>query len=321
MQRPKEGQVVGIDVAKDWLDVAVHPGGEQWRVTQDREGLAELVQRLAVLAPDLIVLEASGGYERVAVSLLGEAGLPVAVVNPRPVRDFARSQGILAKTDRLDAGVIARYGLVSGVKPQPPAAPEDLDMAALIARRRQLIQMRTAEVQRLAPARTNVRERIERVINMLDRELADLDRDLGQHVGQSPQWQERERLLRSVPGVGPTLSTTLLAELPELGALSHKAIASLVGLAPMARDSGLSHGPRFCWGGRARVRAALYMPTVAALRCNPVLRDLYLRLVAQHKPKKVALVACMHKLLTILNAILRHNTPWNPNRLAIQNSC
>ena len=321
MERPKEGQVVGIDVAKEWLDVAVHPSGEQWRVTQDSEGLAGLVQRLAVLAPALIVLEASGGYEGVAVSLLGDAGLPVAVVNPRPVRDFARSQGILAKTDRLDAGIIAHYGQVSGVKPQPPAASEDLDMAALVARRRQLIQMRTAELQRLAPARPNVRGRIQRVIAMLDQELDDLDRDLTQHVGQSPQWQERERLLRSVPGVGPTLSITLLAELPELGTLSHKAIAALVGLAPMARDSGLRHGPRFCWGGRAQVRAALYMPTVAALRCNPVLRDFYQRLVAQHKPKKVALVACMHKLLTILNAILRHNTPWNPNRLATQNSC
>lgn len=321
MKRPKEGQVVGIDVAKDWLDVAVHPGGEEWRVSQDPEGLGELVQRLAVLAPALIVLEASGGYEGVAVSVLGEAGLPVAVVNPRPVRDFARSQGILAKTDRLDAGIIARYGRVSGVKPQPPAVREDLDMAALVARRRQLIQMRTAERQRLAPARINVRGRIERVIAMLDQELEDLDRDLTQHVGQSPHWQERERLLRSVPGVGPTLSITLLAELPELGTLSHKAIASLVGVAPMARDSGLRHGPRFCWGGRAQVRAALYMPTVSALRCNPVLRDFYQRLVAQHKPRKVALVACMHKLLTILNAILHHNTPWNPTRLAIQNSC
>lgn len=321
MERSKEGQVVGIDVAKDWLDVAVHPSGEQWRVTQDPEGLAGLVQRLAALAPGLIVLEASGGYEGVAVSLLGDAGLPVAVVNPRPVRDFARSQGILAKTDRLDAEVIARYGQVSGVKPQPPAASEDLDMAALVARRRQLVQMRTAELQRLATARPNVRGRIQRVIAMLDQELADLDRDLTRRVGQSPQWLERERLLRSVPGVGPTLSITLLAELPELGALSHKAIAALVGLAPMARDSGMRHGPRFCWGGRAQVRAALYMPTVAALRCNPVLRDFYQRLVAQHKPKKVALVACMHKLLTILNAILRHNTPWNPNRLAIQNSC
>ncbi len=321
MKRSKERQVVGIDVSKDWLDIAVHPGGEEWRVNQDPEGLVELVQRLAVLDPDLIVLEASGGYQGVAVSLLGEAGLPVAAVNPRQVRDFARSQGILAKTDRLDAGVIARYGLVSDVKPQPPAAPEDLDMAALVARRRQLVQMRTAERQRLARARTNVRGRIERVIDMLNQELADLDRDLTQHIDQSPHWRERERLLRSVPGVGPTLSITLLAELPELGALSHKAIASLVGLAPMARDSGHSHGARFCWGGRARVRAALYMPTVAALRCNPVLRDFYQRLLAQNKPRKVALVACMHKLLTILNAILRRNTPWNPNRLAIQNSC
>ena len=321
MERLTEGSVVGIDVAKDWLDVAVHPSGEHWQVTQDPKGLAGLVQRLVVLGPSLIVLEASGGYEGVVVSVLGEAGLPVAVVNPRSVRDFARSQGVLAKTDRLDAAVIARYGKVSGVNPQPPATAEDLDMAALVARRRQLIQMRTAELQRLATARANVRGRIQRLIALLDQELDDLDRDVTRQVGQSPQWRERERLLRSVPGVGPTLSITLLAELPELGALSHKAIAALVGLAPMARDSGLRHGPRFCWGGRAHVRAALYMPTVAAVRCNPVLRGFYQRLVAQNKPKKVALVACMHKLLIILNALLRHNTPWNPNRLAIQNSC
>ena len=310
-----------IDVAKDWLDVATHPSGETWRVAHTREALAALVLRLLALEPALITLEASGGYEALATALLGEAGLPVAVVNPRPVRDFARSQGILAKTDRLDARVIARYGQVAEVTPQPPTAAEDRDLAALTARRRQVVQMRTAELQRRHLARSIVVTRIERMVAVLNAKLADLDREITRRVGQSPHWQQREQLLRTVPGVGPTLSLTLLADLPELGTLDKKAIAALVGLAPLAHDSGRRHGPRSCWGGRAHVRTALYMPTVAALRANPVIRAFYNRLVAQGKPKKVALVACMHKLLTILNAIVRHQTPWNPQPLAIQNSC
>ena len=312
---------IGIDVAKDWLDVATHPAGETWRVPHTREAVAALVLRLLALDPALITLEASGGYEALATALLGEAGLPVAVVNPRPVRDFARSQGILAKTDRLDALVIARYGQVAAVTPQPPTAEGDRDLAALTARRRQVVQMRTAELQRRHMARSVIVTRIERMVAVLNAELADLDREITRRVGQSPHWQQREQLLRTVPGVGPILSLTLLADLPELGALDKKAIAALVGLAPLAHDSGRRHGPRSCWGGRAHVRTALSMPTVAALRANPVIRAFYDRLVAQGKPKKVALVACMHKLLTILNAIVRHQTPWNPHPLAIHNSC
>ena len=247
--------------------------------------------------------------------------MPVAVVNPRPVRDFARSQGILAKTDRLDARVIARYGQVAEVTPQPPTAEGDRDLAALTARRRQVVQMRTAELQRRHMARSVVVTRIERMVAVLNAELADLDREITRRVGQSPHWQQREQLLRTVPGVGPILSLTLLADLPELGALDKKAIAALVGLAPLAHDSGRRHGPRSCWGRRAHVRTALSMPTLAALRANPVIRAFSDRLVAQGKPKKVALVACMHKLLTILNAIVRHQTPWNPHPLAIHNSC
>ena len=222
---------IGIDVAKDWLDVATHPSGETWRVPHTREAVAALVLRLLALDPALITLEASGGYEALATALLGEAGLPVAVVNPRPVRDFARSQGILAKTDRLDARVIARYGQVAEVTPQPPTAEGDRDLAALTARRRQVVQMRTAELQSRHMARSVVLTRIERMVAVLNAELADLDREITRRVGQSPHWQQREQLLRTVPGVGPILSLTLLADLPELGALDKKAIAALVGLA------------------------------------------------------------------------------------------
>ena len=245
---------IGIDVAKDWLDVATHPAGETWRVPHTREAVAALVLRLLALDPALITLEASGGYEALATALLGEAGLPVAVVNPRPVRDFARSQGILAKTDRLDALVIARYGQVAEVTPQPPTAEGDRDLAALTARRRQVVQMRTAELQRRHMARSVVLSRIERMVAVLNAELADLDREITRRVGQSPHWQQRKQLLRTVPGVGPILSLTLLADLPELGTLDKKAIAALVGLAPLAHDSDRRHGPQVLLG-RARPRA------------------------------------------------------------------
>ena len=312
---------VGIDVAKDWLDVAVHPTGETWRVAQTQDEVPPFVLHLLSVDPHLITLEASGGYETLVVDFMTEAGLPVAVVNPRQVRDFARSQGILAKTDRLDALVIARYGQVSRVKPQPTVTEEARDLAALAARRRQLTTMRAMERQRRSQARPIVRRRIERLIGLLDAELAELDDDLTHQLRQAPQWRQREELLRSVPGVGPSLTIALLADLPELGTLDRRAVAALVGVAPFARDSGRRQGSRTCWGGRAHVRAALYMPTVAAVRCNPVVRAFYQRLVAQGKPKKVAIVACMHKLLTILNAIVRHNLPWDPQHVAMQYSC
>ena len=303
---------VGIDVSKDWVDVAVRPTGTAWRAAQDEAGIDALVQQLVELHPWLVVLEASGGYETPLVAALGIAAVPVAVVNPRQVRDFARSQGKLAKTDRLDAAVIAQFGDVSGTVAQPlvPAAARELE--ALVARRRQVVQMRVAEQQRRQRALPVVRRRIDRVLAVLERELEDLDQDLTNRLRESPLWREREDLLRSVPGVGPALTFALLAGLPELGSLTRKQVAALVGVAPLSRDSGKFRGQRTCWGGRANVRTALYMPTLVAVRHNPVLRAFYARLLEAGKPKKVALTACMRKLLTILNAMLKHQTPWSP---------
>ena len=303
---------VGIDVSKDWLDVAVRPSGEAWQETQDEDGISSLVKCLTKLRPELIVMEASGGAERLAATALGAGQLPVAVVNARQVRDFARSQGILAKTDRLDAAVIAHFGEVSRVVAKPLMPEEARELEALVARRRQLVQMRTAELNRRHQAMEVVRRRIDRVIAILEEGLADIDTDLTSRLRQSPLWRERENLLRSVPGVGPNLTLCLLAELPELGTLNRRQIAALVGVAPLSRDSGRSHGVRTCWGGRANVRAAMYMPTLVAVRHNEVLRKFYKRLLALGKPKKVALTACMRKLLTILNAMLKHRTAWNP---------
>ena len=303
---------VGIDVSEDWLDVAVRPTGAAWRAAQDEDGLERLVRQLDRLRPRLIVMEASGGYERLLAAALAAVSLPVAVVNARHVRDFARSQGKLAKTDRLDAAVIAHFGEVSELIPQPPVPAEARELAALVTRRRQLVRMRAAEQQHRKQASPVVRHGVDRAIAFFNRELEEIDEDLTRRLRESPLWRERDELLRSVPGVGPALTFVLLADLPELGSLSNKQVASLVGLASFARDSGKFRGARTCWGGRAAVRAALYMPTVAAMRCNPVIKGFYERLVKAGKPPKVALTACMHKLLTVLNAMLRHGTPWNP---------
>jgi transposase len=301
---------IGIDVAKARLDIAARPSGAAWQVPNTEEGIASLLERLQPLAPSLIVLEASGGWELATVAALAGAKLPVAVVNPRQVHDFAKAVGQLAKTDRLDAGVLARFA--EAVRPEPRALP-DADaqaLAALLARRRQLIAMRTAERQRLGTALAAIRPRIQAHLAWLDQELADLDDDLGNRLRASPLWREREDLLRSVPGVGPVVAVTLVAELPELGQLDRKQIAALVGLAPLARDSGTLRGKRLVWGGRGRVRAALYMAALVATRHNPVIRAFYARLLKAGKAKKVALTACMHKLLLILNAVARTRTPW-----------
>jgi len=312
---PADGKdvFVGIDVSKDWVDVAVRPTGAAWRSLQDEESLSALVGRLQELRPRLVVLEATGGYEVPLVAALGAANIPVAVVNPRQVRDFARSLGKLAKTDRLDAAVIAHFGQASGAVAQPLATAEARELAALVARRRQVIQMKTAEQQRREKALPVVQQRIDRVIAVLAQELQDLDQDLTHRLRQSPLWREREDLLRSIPGIGPAATVTLLADLPELGSLTRKQIAALVGVAPLSRDSGRLRGQRTCWGGRANVRTALYMPTLVAVRHNPVLHAFYQRLLGAGKPKKVALTACMRKLLTILNAMLKHHTAWEPN--------
>ena len=238
--------------------------------------------------------------------------LPIAVVNPRQVRDFARSMGQLAKTDRIDAKLIAHFGEVANVEAQSLPSEAALELEALVTRRRQVVRMRAAEQVRRRQALPLVQRRIDRVLALLEQELKEIDDDLSGRLRESPVWREREELLRSVPGVGPTLTFTLVAELPELGSLTRRQIAALVGVAPLARDSGKLRGTRTCWGGRANVRAALYMPTLAAVRYNPVLSAFYDRLVATGKPKKVVLTACMRKLLTILNAMIKNHTLWDP---------
>ena len=290
----KAERFVGIDVAQATLEIAVRPTGESWQVANDEVAFGALVDRLHELAPTLIVLEATGGIQLPVVGALAAAGLPVVAMNPRQVRDFAKATGKLAKTDRIDAQVLAHFAdaVRPEVRPLPDAATQEL--AILVARRRQLLEMRVAEQNRSRGVPPRIRAQIREHIIWLNRCLADLDRELGQLVRSSPVWRERVDLLRSTPGVGPVLSATMLADLPELGTLSHKQIAALVGLAPLNQDSGKKRGKRVVWGGRASVRGALYMATLVATRRNPVISAFYQRLLGTHKPKKLALTACMH---------------------------
>jgi len=302
---------VGIDVGKAHLDVYTHPAGEAFRVTRDPPGLDDLIDRLRLVAPALIVLEATGGYERVVVAALAGARLPVVVVNPRQIRDFARATGRLAKTDRLDAQVIARFAAAVEPKERPLPDAAAREFAELIARRRQLVEMITTETVRSHQVMgAAVRARLKAHLDWLSQELSQFDRDLDAAVRASPVWRERVTLLTSVPCVGATTARTLTADLPELGTLDRRGIAALVGLAPVAHDSGQHRGTRHIRGGRGSVRAALYMAAWIGTRWNPVLKATYQRLIAAGKPRKVALVACMRKLLTILNAMVRSNTPW-----------
>jgi len=305
-------QYIGIDVAKAHLDVAIRPGDEHWRVANDEQDIGTLVNRLKAFQPELVVLEATGGFERTVTAALAAAGLSVAVVNPRQVRDFAKATGKLAKTDKLDARTLAHFA--EAVRPAPRPVPDEQaqELASTLERRHQLIVMLTAEKNRWHLATGSLRERIEAHIAWLETELAAIDRDLDQTIRQSEIWRERDVLLQSVPGIGPVVSFTLLAELPELGTLTRQQLAGLVGVAPLNCDSGARRGRRRVWGGRGRVRTALYMATLVASRYNPVIKEFYDRLLQAGKPKKVALTACMRKLLTILNAMLQHRTPWNP---------
>lgn len=303
---------VGVDVSKAQLDLAVRPSDESVTLPNDPRGIEEAVTRMRTLKPVLIVLEATGGLERPVVRALVAAAVPVIVVNPRQVRDFARATGQLAKTDRLDARVLARFAEVVRPALRLPLDPLTEELGALLARRRQLLEMLTAEKNRLHTAPKRVQKRITAHITWLTTELERVDTDLDEAIQQSPVWREQEDLLRSVPGIGPVLSRTLLAELPELGRLNRKQIAALVGVAPLNRDSGALRGRRTIWGGRASVRAALYMATLTATKWNPVIRAAYQRLRTAGKAPKVALVACMRKLLTILNAMMKHQCRWRP---------
>ncbi len=302
---------VGIDVSKARVDVALAPTGELFGANNDTRGIAELVARLGKVAPELIVLEASGGLETVLVGELAAAQLRVAVVNPRQVRDFARANGQLAKTDALDARVLALFA--ERMKPPLRMLPDEQtrQLQALVTRRRELVEMLTAERNRLGSVPRELHREIRARIRWLEARLKERDRDLDRMLRNSPLWREREDLLRSVPGVGPVLCATLLAGLPELGRLNRREIAALVGVAPLNHDSGTLRGRRTVWGGRANLRAALYMGTLVGVRYNPVLRLLYRRLLERGKAKKVALVACMRKLITILNAMLKYRTRWS----------
>lgn len=300
---------IGIDVSQARLDLAVRPGNT-WSAPHDESAIAALVEQFTRLRPTLIVLEATGGVEVPLTSALATAGLPVVVVNPRQVRDFARASGLLAKTDALDAQVLAQFAEVMRPQPRPLPDADARTLAALLTRRRQLVEMLTAEKNRLLSASASIRKSLRAHIAWLERELERTDTELTNAIQQSPIWREKDELLRSVPGVGPVLTSTLLANLPELGTLTNKQIAALVGVAPLNRDSGTLRGRRTVWGGRAQVRAVLSMSAIVAARFNPVIRTFYERLQRAGKAKKVALTACMRKLLTILNAMLKHRTPW-----------
>jgi transposase len=302
---------IGVDVSKTRLDVAARPSGECWQVSNDPAGIAELTGHVKDLSPELVLFEATGGYERPLAWSLAEAGVPYAVTNPRQARDFAKATGRIAKTDKIDAQALAHFAEV--VRPavrQPDADAEALGV--LVSRRRQLIEMLTAEKNRLALAAKLVRPDIEAHIVWLQNRLKDLDREMRDTIDARPDLRETERLLRSAKGVGPVVSSTLLATLPELGTINRRQIAALVGVAPMNRDSGAFRGRRMIWGGRADARQALYMATLTATRHDPTLNQYYCRLLAAGKAKKLALVACMRKLLTMLNAMLRDRTPWQP---------
>jgi len=301
---------VGIDVSKATLDVCTSHG-EAWEAANDDPAMTALQERLSALEPVLIVLEATGGYELRAAAALSMAGLPVAVVNPRQVRSFARSLGQLAKTDRIDARILAAFAERVRPKPRPLPDEDTRELEGLITRRRQLVAMITAEETRLAVAVPSMRKQIKAHIGWLRRQLAAVDAGIDGAVRRSPIWRAKDDLLQSVPGIGKTTARTLLALLPELGTLPEKQIAALVGVAPLNRDSGAFRGRRMVWGGRARVRTALYMAALVGSRHNPVLRAFYTRLRDAGKPAKVALVACMHKLLIMLNAMMRDGRPWH----------
>lgn len=301
---------VGIDVSKATLDVGMLPPQPFGTIPNEEAACQELVKRLKAISPTLIVLEATGGYETLAVATLAAAGLPVVVVNPRHVRDFAKATGTLAKTDRLDAQVLALFAQRVRPAVRPLKDPQSRELEALFNRRHQLVEMLTMERNRLSLAAAPVRKDLKAHIHWLTKRLKDVDGELKALIQHSPVWREKDDLLQSAPGVGPVAAVALLAQLPELGTLNRRQIGALVGIVPFNNDSGKFKGQRHVWGGRAMVRAVLYMATLAAIRCNPSIKAFYQRLRAAGKKPKVAIVACMRKLLTILNAMLKTKTPW-----------
>ena len=312
---------VGIDVSKHWLDISSEPTQHTEHLAHDEVVIEGLCERFVHERPTLIVMEATGGLETHLASALAAAGLPVAVVNPRQVRDYARACGRLAKTDRIDAQVLAAFARAIRPQVREPKNDETLELGALLARRRQLIDMRVQERLRLERAPLVQRASIREHISWLTERIERLDIDLTHRLRSSSLWREQEDLLKPIQGVGILTRATLISGLPELGKLNRREIAALVGIAPFNRDSGQHRGERVIWGGRAHIRRVLYMAAVTAARSNPLIRTFYQRLRANGKPAKVALVACMRKLLTIMNAMLKNNTPWNPNSLDLKHSC
>jgi len=304
---------IGIDVSKDYLDTARRPSSENVRFTNNDEGADALLEYLRPISPTLIVLEATGRYHQLILGRLLAAGLPAIAINPRQARDFARAIGRFAKADALDAGVLAEFA--EKIRPEPRSIADEAtqELEALCTRRRQLVTMLSAEKNRLHTATTTVRSEIKRHIHWLEKEISQLERDLDRRIRSSAAWREKDDLLRSCKGIGPVSTQTMVSCLPELGTLSGRQIAALVGVAPFNNDSGQHHGRRHIQGGRLDVRAVLYMATLAAIRHNPVIRAFHRRLIAAGKAKKVAITACMRKLLTILNAMLRDKKPWQPD--------
>lgn len=301
---------VGMDVSKVWLDVAVHEQKETERVSNDDVGITGLVRRLKKLKPTLIVLEPTGGFEMLVVAELSQAGLPVAMVNAKRVRDFAKATGQIAKTDKLDARVLAHFAAAIRPKVRSLRSEEEEQLSALLTRRRQILDMLTVEKNRRVTVRAKMRSDLEAHIHWLSNNLKDLDEEIEDFVKGSPLWKEKDALLQSVPGVGPVTSATMLGMLPELGLLNRQEIAALVGVAPVNKDSGRKQGKRRIYGGRGDVRSVLYMAALSAKKHNPFIRTFYERLIKHGKEKKVALTACMRKLLVILNAMLRTHLPW-----------
>jgi transposase len=304
-------EFVGIDVSKDNLDVATFTTNKEWRFSNDETGIGKLTEVMKALSPTLVVMESTGGYETSSAYALFEAGIPCSVVNPREVRDFARATKKLAKTDTIDAHVLAHFSSVIKPEPRPLSDEQSQELEAILTRKRQITIMLTAEKNRMHMAQKQIRSSIQAHIDYLEKELNQLNSDLKGRIEESPVQREKYELLQSVPGVGPNLSSTLLIELPELGTLNRKQIAALVGIAPINHDSGSKRGKRRIWGGRPQVRTALYMATLVATRFNPVISEFYVRLCALGKAKKIALVACMRKLLIILNAMLKYHMPWH----------
>lgn len=307
----KTGRIfVGMDVSKAWLDVGVHEQKDVWRVSNDEAGIRELVKKLKQLKPKLIVLEPTGGFEMLVVAELSQAGLPVAVVNAKRVRDFAKSIGQMAKTDKWDAKVLAPFAATVRPEVRSLRSEEEEQLTALLTRRRQVLDMLTVEKNRLVTVRAKMRLDLEAPIHWLSNNLQELDEEIEEFVKGSPLWKEKDTLLQSVPGVGPVTSATMLGMLPELGRLNRQEIAALVGVAPVNKDSGRKKGKRRIFGGRADVRSVLYMAALSAKKHNPFIRTFYARLIQHGKEKKVALTACMRKLLVILNAMVRTSQPW-----------